>query len=136
MGAKTEEEKQARRTRAKRRREEKEAGTYIPRGQRKAKKRKEIEVQAAARQRSSRSLEEREAALKRQRSTETQRLKRRFRRGEAVLIKARIHSHIGGEEKGGVPRYYVEPVADLKGGGQGAWILHENCLVPWPRRKK
>lgn len=128
------EEKLARRARAKRRREAKEAGTYVPRGQRKAKARRDLTSKVSSKVYKPRSQEEIEETVKRRRAGEPKRLKRRFRTSEPILIKARIQSHVIADEGG--PRYYVMPISSLYQREGVSWIINESYLAPWPRRKK
>ena len=141
----TDDEKARRKARAKRRREAKSAGTWVAPGDRKTKKRKDLSKRISA-EVHVRTKEETEQILKRRRKTETKRLGVRFKVGEPVLIKAQIQGHIGAAEAGGIPRYYVEPIISIDRGydpikglpkmKRKAWIMTENFLTSWPKRKK
>ena len=144
--APTDDEKQRRKARAKRRREAKASGTWVPPKERKAKKRKTLSKKISSDLSGVRSKEEIRQVLKHRRETETKRLGVRFKIGEPVLIKAQIQGHIASEEPGGRPRYYVEPITALQRGydptkgnpemRRKSWIMTESFLVPWPKKGK
>ena len=128
-------EKQARRARRKRREEARRTGTYVPRGQRK-KKEKRFLAKRASEQivRERPDPEEIARREERRRKDEPRRLKRKFHRGQPVLIKARIDSHI--VEQDGVPRYYVSPIESLQDEPTIGFYIFETQLAPWPKRRK
>lgn len=142
----TDEEKRGRKARAKRRREAKASGTWVPPKERKTRKRKDLSKRISSEASQVRSKEEIKQVLKHRRKTETKRLGVRFKIGEPVLIKAQIQGHIASEEPGGRPRYYVEPITALQRGydptkgnpemKRKSWVMTESFLVPWPKRGK
>ena len=131
----TEREKEARKIRARRRREAKAAGTFVPRGERKRKRREEQREAVEIKVLRHRDKEEIQRAVKKRRESEPKRLKCRFKTQEPVLIKARITGHVLHDEYGN-SRYYVMPITDLGQQIGRQWLLHEAYLAPWPRKSK
>ena len=137
----TEEEKVRRKERARRRREARAAGTYIPRKERKAKARKELATAVSAKVSRPVSREEVERDLRKRQMTQQDRIHRstgwrpQFRSGEPVLVKARIIRPAYPKE--GTGQYYVTPIINLKTEDEGrGWYVTEQHLTAWPRRKK
>jgi len=142
MAGKTEEEKAKRKARAKRRREAKAAGTYVPRGERKAKRRKDLASAVSAKvSRRPTSKEEKERTVRKQHATQQDRIRRstgwepEFKSGEPVLVKARIIRPA--YPTAGKGRYFITPIVSLSIPGEGrGWYITEQHLTRWPRRKK
>ncbi len=130
----TDEEKKARKDRAKRRREAKAAGTYVPRSQRKALRREQLTRRVLAESRPFASR-----PLKRKGTWIGPTQEPAFKTGEPVLIKAVIRSHMYPQDGLGIPRYMVEPIesiADRSRFHNDQFLTDERCISKWPRKKK
>ena len=134
-GPLTDDEKKRRKERAKRRREAKAKGTYVPRSERKRKLRAAQQEAVEVKVLRHRDRSEIEKVVKKRRDDEPRRLHRRFKTQEPVLIKAKITGQLIHDDHGR-PQYYVTPITDFGQKGGTAWLIHEGYLVPWPRKSK
>jgi hypothetical protein len=140
----TDAEKAARKARAQRRRELKARGEYVPRGERKAHKRKQKQAEARALQQRIAAKGDSEQQRKRRSRSDLRKgdwdpsiPKPSFRLDEPVLIKAMVTGYVHPGE-GEAMRYTVRPIEGPKDWDpyQVQWIVKQGQVSRWPRKKK
>lgn len=138
-------EKAARRERRKAREKAKREGTYVPRGKRKDKQKRDI-LAGASRRSDNRTEAEKEYDAERQRRLAPKRIRKstgvepKFVVGEPCLVKAVVVQHVYPAE--GAAKYeisFMESPRQIQEKGKGKMVeygivIEERFLARWPRK--